>query len=106
MAPDWMYSFTRRASSEEWPWLPICVCSLVAVARFCEPAAFLHRPGQRLLHVHVLAEIHRGQRDQRVRVIGRRDHHGVDVLLLGEHLAVVGVALRLGNLRLQVGASP
>src|SRR5690349_15228728 len=33
MAPDWMYSLTRRASSEECPWLPICVCSLLDVAR-------------------------------------------------------------------------
>ena len=60
-----------------------------------EPAAFLHRPRQRLLHVHVFAEIHRRERDERVRVIRRGNDHRVDVLLLREHLAVVGVALGL-----------
>ena len=49
---------------------------------------------QRLLHVHVLAEIHRRQRDRRVHVIGRRDDDRVDVLLPLEHLAIVLIALR------------
>ena len=53
---------------------------------------FGDRPGQRLLHVDVLAEIHRRQRDRRVHVVGRRDDDGVDVLLLVEHLPVVLVA--------------
>ncbi len=34
---------------------------------------FVHRPAHRLLHVDVLAEIHRRRRDHRVHVIGRRD---------------------------------
>ena len=102
MAPDWMYSFTRRASSDECPWLPIWVCSLRFGGAPRETPAFLHRPGQRLLHVHVFAEIHRRERDVRVRVIRRRDHHRVDVLLLLEHLAVVVVTLRLRKLRLQL----
>ena len=58
-------------------------------------ARFVHRPAQRLLHVDVLAEIERGHRDRRVHVIGRRDDDRVDVLLLLEHQAVVGVALLL-----------
>ncbi len=53
---------------------------------------FGDRPRQRLLDVHVLAEIHRGQRDGGVHVIRRRDDDGVDVLLLLEHLPVVLVA--------------
>ena len=55
-----------------------------------------HRPGQRLLDVDVLAEIHRRQRDGRVHVIGRRHDHRVDVLLLLEHPAVVLVARGFG----------
>ena len=58
-------------------------------------ARFVDRPGQRLLHVDVLAEIERGHRDRRVHVIRRRDDDRVDVFLLLEHLAVVGVALLL-----------
>ena len=57
-----------------------------------ELSDFLHGPGERLLHVHVLAEVHGRQRDGRVHVIGRGYHDRVDVLLLVEHLAVVGVA--------------
>ena len=62
------------------------------------------RPGladgarQRLLHVDVLAELHRGHRDHGVRVIGRRDEHRVDVLLLLEHHAEVLVVGRLREL--------
>ena len=40
----------------------------------------------------MLAEVHRGQRDRRVHVIGCGDDDRVDVLLLVEHLAVVLVA--------------
>ena len=63
------------------------------------------RPGQRLLHVDVLAEIHRGQRDRRVHVIRRRDDDRVDVLLLVEHLrGSPGSASRAAGARLR-GAS-
>ena len=34
IVPDWMYSFTSRASSVEWPWLPICVTILGLSAAF------------------------------------------------------------------------
>ena len=40
--------------------------------------------------------LHGEQRDRRVHVIGRGDHHGVDVLTFGlEHLAIIFVLLRL-----------
>ena len=39
----------------------------------------------------MLAEIHGGQGNHGVQVIGRSDHDAVDVLLLLEHLAIVGV---------------
>src|SRR6185436_15700691 len=60
-----------------------------------EHARLFDRPAQRLLHVDVLAEIHRRGRDRRVHVIGRGDDHRVDVLLLVEHLAVVAVLFDL-----------
>ena len=53
---------------------------------------------QRLLTVHVLAGLQCRQRDRGVRVIRRRDHHGVDALLLLEHLAVIRVH---GRFRIQ-----
>ena len=56
-----------------------------------KPARLVNRPGERLLHVYVLAEVHRGQRDDSVQVIGRGHHYAVDVLLLLEHLTVVGI---------------
>jgi len=40
------------------------------------------RPSQRLLHVHMLAEIHGGQRDRGMHVIGSGHDDGVDVFLL------------------------
>ena len=79
-------------------------------------ATLLHRPRQGLLDVDVLAEAHRCRRDHGVGVIGRRDQHRVDVLLLLQHLAVVDVARRLtglvaqrlhaGELGLRAGALP
>jgi hypothetical protein len=59
---------------------------------------FLDRPAERLLHVHVLAQIHRRRRDDGVHVIRRRDDHRVEILLLVEHLAVVAIALQLWHL--------
>ena len=60
-------------------------------------------PRQRLLHVHVFAEIHRRQCDQCVHVVGRGDDDRVDVLLLVEHLAVVLIAR---GARQMVGLQP
>ncbi len=58
----------------------------------------MHRPAERLLHVDVLAGVHRGRRNHRVHVIGRGDDDRVDVLLLVEHLAVVPVPLHFRQL--------
>jgi len=52
----------------------------------CKPASLFDRPGQRLLHVHVLAKIHGRQGDRGVHVIRGRDQDGVDVLLALKHL--------------------
>ena len=61
---------------------------------------FPRRPRQRFLAVDVLAVLHGEPRDRRVHVIGRGDHHRVDVLALGlEHLAIVFVLIRLRILR-------
>ena len=56
------------------------------------------RPRERLLHVHVLAKLHRRHRDDRVIVVGGGDHDRVDVLLRLEHLPEVLVHLRLREL--------
>ncbi len=56
-------------------------------------ARFGDGPRQRLLHVDGFLQIHRGERDRRVHVIGGRDENRVDVFLLVEHLAIVGIAL-------------
>ena len=61
-------------------------------------ACFLDGPAERLLHVDMLAQIHRRRCDRRVHVVGRRDDDAVDVLLLVEHLAVVLVPLQLRHL--------
>ena len=62
-------------------------------------ACFLDRPGQRLLAEAVLAHAHGHHAGRGVRVVGRADGHGVDLVAqLLEHLAVVEVLLRLGVL--------
>jgi len=87
-----------------------------------ELAGFVNGPGERLLDIDGFAEIHARQRDGRVHVVGRRDHDTVDVFLLLEHLAIVGVTLgfryqiilemkncretRLGFLRINFGSGP
>ena len=60
-------------------------------------AGLLDAVGHRLLDVDVLAGPQRGQRDRRVHVVGRGDHHRVDVLALVEHHAVVLELLGLGE---------
>ena len=59
-------------------------------------AGFVHRMRQRLLAIHVLAQLHRHHRGGRVAVVGRADHDGVDILSLVEHLAKVAIARGLG----------
>jgi hypothetical protein len=49
----------------------------------------------------VFAQIHGRQGLHGVGVVGACDHHRIDVLLLLEHLAKVGIALRFRDLRLQ-----
>ena len=60
-------------------------------------AHFVHRMGQRLLAVHVQPAPQRPHDRNRVRVVGRGDDHGVEVLFLVEHLAKVDVGLGLGK---------
>ena len=60
-------------------------------------AAFGDRVGQRLLAVDVLALLHGRDGRDRVVMVGRGDHHGVDPLVqLVEHLAEVAEPLGLG----------
>ncbi len=55
---------------------------------------FVDRQRERLFAVDVLAGLHRLDRDLRVPVIGRGDHHRVDVFAI-EDLAIVFVGVRL-----------
>ena len=81
--------------------MPIWVCSLVAVARVASLRHSSTDQASGFCTYTCLPRSMAASAMMRVRVIGRGDHHRVDVLLLLEHLAVVGVALRLRNLRLQ-----
>ena len=69
---------------------------------FLHRARFHHRVRQRLLHINMLLRLHCTQRNHGVHVIGRRDHDGIDVLLLVEHLTIVrilhGLRVRLLDL--------
>ncbi len=72
-------------------------------------AHLVHRMGQRLLAVDVLAGTHRQDRGRRMMMIGRRDQHRLDVLLLVDHLAIIVVIGRPGMrllLRLLCGDRP
>lgn len=62
-----------------------------------ELPGFVDGPTEGLLHVNVLVQIHGGESDGRVHVIGRGDDDGVDVLLLFQHFAIVRIALGLGQ---------
>ena len=55
---------------------------------------FIDRYPQRLLAVHVLPRLGRGRGDQRMPMVLRGDHHGVDVLA-GQQLAIVAIDLAI-----------
>ena len=93
IAPSRIHSRISRLPSPEWPWLPICVTTLYFRAASVSSARFLDRMRERLLHIDVLAALHRRQRNHRVGVIGRRDDHRINVLLLVEHHAEIFVDL-------------
>ena len=76
--------------------MPICVATLYSLAALASIRGLVDVVRQRLLAIDVLAGPHGRHGDHRMRVVGRGDHHAVDVLLLVEHLAVVGVELGLG----------
>ena len=58
---------------------------------------FVHVMSQRLLGVHMLAQLDRLHRRHRMRMVGRGDGYRVDFLVhLIEHLAEIGVLLGLG----------
>ena len=59
---------------------------------FGQQVRFVRGARERLLAVHVLAVLHREQGDGGVQMIGRGDHHGIDVLaLFVEQLAKIFV---------------
>ena len=60
-------------------------------------ATFIDGPAERLLNVDVLVEIHGCKSDGGMHVVGSSDDNAVDVLLLLEHFAIVGIALGFGD---------
>ena len=62
----------------------------IFMGRLGEDARFKDGMGDRLLDVDVLSAAHALHRDVGVRMVGGGDDHGVDVLLLVEHLTEVG----------------
>jgi hypothetical protein len=58
---------------------------------------------ERFLHIDVPADADGGQRDDRVGVVGRGHDHGVDVLLLVEHLALIAIDFGPGKLLERLG---
>ena len=63
----------------------------------------LNRVGHRFFDINVLPRPQRGQRDGGMHVVGRGDHHGIDVLPLFEQDAIVleplGIRERPGRVR-------
>ncbi len=70
--------------------------AVVALRSADELPAFPPIVRARLLHIHVLAHLHRPERDQCVPVMRRGDAHGIKGRIF-EQLADVGVSLRLGK---------
>jgi hypothetical protein len=58
-------------------------------------ASLVNCVGEGFLAVDVFAQLHRGLGNHRVCVVGCSDDNSVNVLLLFEHLAEVGIALGL-----------
>ena len=65
--------------------------------RLGQHAGFVNVMGERFLAEDVFAQLHRRHADHRVRVVGRSDEHGIDVLLLLQHHAVVLVSRGVGK---------
>jgi hypothetical protein len=81
MTPVMRSSLIVRRAGEAWPWLPICVELRVSFAAVSpnEPG-FPDVVGERLLAVDVLAVRQRQVSGERMRVLGRGDHDGVEVV--------------------------
>ena len=62
------------------------------LVRFSHQPSFVHRMGQRLFAIHVHAPLHRHQAGRRMRVLGRADDDGVEILLI-QQLAPIDVGL-------------
>ena len=100
MTPAWTHSLTSRASSPEWPWLPIWVTTPVRSGDLGQRAGLLDGVGERLLDVDVLARLHRGPGDRGVEVVGGGDEHRVQVGFAVQQFAEVGVLPGLQELLL------
>ena len=70
-----------------------------SLRNLAEPLGLEEGAHERLLHVDVQAALHGGYGGGGVHVVGGGDDHGVEVLLLVEHVAPVAVAAGLRTTR-------
>ena len=89
IAPAWIHSRVKRRPSPACPLLPICVTRPGFFGHAGHFAGLFDAVRHGLFHVHVLSGPQCRQRDGGVHVIGRGDHHRVDVLALLQHDAVI-----------------
>src|SRR5262245_15276165 len=74
----------------------------IFLRRLAQHAGFMHRPGERLFAVNVLAVFQRRLGSNGADVIRSSHDYPVDVFLLVEHFAEIGVAFRLAVSLLQL----
>ena len=84
------------ARSEAMPCVPICVASFFSRGEAGHPPRLVDAPGERLLAVDMLAQLHGRQAHRRVHMVGNADDDRVDLLVHRiEHLAVIAEPLGL-----------
>ena len=98
ITPAHTCSQSRRVSSDAWPWLPICVATFASRAACATRRASQTEWVKRLLAIDMLAPLDGLHGREGVVMIGRRDHHAVNLLHLVQHPAVIRELLRLGIL--------
>ena len=69
------------------------VAAPVSRAVWIDEPRLVEDVAERLVDDHVLPGLHGRERDRGVEVVGRHDVDGVEVLLLRQHLAEVGVGV-------------
>ena len=73
------------------------------IGRQAHDPRLVDRARQRLLAIDVFAQLHGRHRGHRVGIVGRADHHGVDLAVqLVEHLAEIDIPLSVRELPVRI----